>query len=152
MSFATARARELWARTGLHAWPRAYVLARVGRERAGEAAAAVAAEGDAFAAVVVEREGVSVTLPADSWRSHSLSRAAEGESGPWRVITLDLDLEPDVAGYLAPAAAALAAAGVPIVPQCGHSKDHLLVPEDKLAVALATLEALVAEARHDPIS
>jgi hypothetical protein len=63
------------------------------------------------------------------------------------VVTFDLDLDLDVCGYLAPAAGALAAAGVPIVPQCAFLKDHLLVPEAQLEAAVHALEGLSAEAR-----
>ena len=45
-------------------------------------------------------------------------------------------------GFLAAAARALAAARVPILAVCSFSKDHLLVREAQLAVALAALEAL----------
>jgi hypothetical protein len=98
---------------------------------------------------VLERDEVSLTVPEETWRSDPLRERARAESGPLRVVSFDLDLDLDVCGYLAPAAAALAAAEVPIVPQCAYLKDHLLVPKEKLAAALGALEALIAEARHD---
>jgi hypothetical protein len=63
------------------------------------------------------------------------------------VITFNLDLDLGVTGYLAPAADALARAGVPIVPQCAFLKDHLLVPAEQLETAVATLERLIAAAK-----
>jgi hypothetical protein len=57
-----------------------------------------------------------------------------------------------VTGYLAPAAEALAAAGVPIVPQCAFSKDHVLVPAEHLDVAVRALTALARAARSNPPS
>jgi uncharacterized protein len=141
------RARDLWARTTVRVWPGPCVLASLPRERAGEVAGALA-EAGGFVAFVVERDEVSLTLPEAEWRDHPLRPLARAESGPWRVLTFDLELPLDVTGYLAPAAAALAAAAVPIVPQCAFSKDHLLVPEEKLAEAVRALDALIEDARH----
>jgi len=142
------RARELWARTAVRVWPEPCVLASLPRERAGEVAGALAEAGEGFVAVVVERDEVSVTLPEAQWRDHPLRPLARAESGPWRVLTFDLELPLDVTGYLAPAAAALAAAAVPIVPQCAFSKDHILVPEEKLTEAVRALDALIEDARR----
>ena len=63
------------------------------------------------------------------------------------MITFDLDLDLAVTGYLAPAAEALAAAGVPIVPQCAFLKDHLLVPAERLETAVKALERVILLAR-----
>jgi hypothetical protein len=141
------RARALWARTTVRVWPGPCVLASLPRERAGEVAGALA-EAGGFVAFVVERDEVSLTLPEAQWRDHPLRPLARAESGPWSVLTLDLELPLDVTGYLAPAAAALAAAAVPIVPQCAFSKDHLLVPADKLTEAVRALDALIEDARQ----
>jgi hypothetical protein len=148
MTFTNDRARELWTRTRVHVWPEVYLLVSLPVELAVKAAASAARARPAFAATVLERDEVSLTVPEETWRSDSLRDRARAEAGPFRVISFDLDLDLDVSGYLAPAAAALAAAEVPIVPQCAYLKDHLLVPEEKLEAALAALDALIAEARN----
>jgi hypothetical protein len=148
MTFTNDRARELWTRTRVHVWPEVYLLVSLPVELAVKAAASAARARPAFAATVLERDEVSLTVPEETWRSDSLRDRARAEAGPFRVISFDLDLDLDVSGYLAPAAAALAAAEVPIVPQCAYLKDHLLVPEGKLDAALAALAALIAEARN----
>jgi hypothetical protein len=56
-------------------------------------------------------------------------------------------LDLDVVGYLAPAAVALAKAGISIVPQCGYLKDHLLVAEKDLEKALQTLQELISSCK-----
>ena len=68
-------------------------------------------------------------------------------ASPYRAITFDVNIDLGVVGYLAPAAARLAAAGVSIVPQCAYLKDHLLVREADLETARAVLEAFIAECR-----
>ena len=134
------RARALWVRTRIHVWPERYLLASVPSDRLAEAANLVALARDTFAALVREREEVSLTLP-DALRP-LLESLATRTAGPYRVLTFDLELELDVIGYLAPALERLAAAGVSIVPQCGVRTDHLLVFERDLDAAVGALEAL----------
>jgi hypothetical protein len=140
-------ARALWARTTLHLWPESYRLVSLPRAALAEAADLVAHAGDVFCCLVLERAEVSLTLAEGVWAASSLRPSARHEAGPFKVITFDLDLDLAVTGYLAPAAEALAAAGVPIVPQCAFLKDHLLVPAEQLKAAIRTLEEVIARAR-----
>jgi hypothetical protein len=114
-----------------------------------EAAALVARAGSSFSCLVLERDEVSLTISDAVWTVSPLRASARQEAGPFKVITFDLDLDLAVTGYLAPAAEALAAAGVPIVPQCAFLKDHLLIPMDHLATTVRCLESLAAEAQAD---
>ncbi|HEX9638219.1 MAG TPA: ACT domain-containing protein [Acidobacteriota bacterium] len=100
-----------------------------------------------FGAVVAERDEVTLTMERSQWQSSALRRRARGEAGPFRAITIDLDLGFEVCGFLAPAAERLAGAGVSIVPQCGYRKDHLLVLETQLERALQSLQALMRASR-----
>jgi hypothetical protein len=102
-----------------------------------------------FAGLVLERDEVSLAVSEDLWRESPLRPEARSEAGPYRVITLDIDVDLDVTGYLAPAAALLAEAGVSIVPICAYLKDHLLVQEKDLERALAVLHGLIALSRED---
>jgi len=144
------RARALWAKTTLHVWPEAYHLVSLPVTALGEAAALVSRTPDGFSCLVRERDEVSLTIAAAAWAESPLRPSARGDEGPFRVITFDLDLDLAVTGYLAPAAEALAAAGVPIVPQCAFLKDHLLVPAAHLDSAMRALTALTTAARSSP--
>jgi SnoaL-like domain/ACT domain len=64
---------------------------------------------------------------------------------PLRAIVLPGELPHELTGFIAALSGALARAGVPIVPIGAASRDHLLVPADRLDDALATL----AEVRED---
>jgi hypothetical protein len=102
-----------------------------------------------FAALVVERDEVSVTLPESAWLGSPLRGLALAVAGPYRALTFDIDLDLELVGFLAPAAERLAAAGVSIVPQCGYLKDHLLVREERLPDAVRVIEGLIREMRGD---
>lgn len=147
---AAGAARALWARTRLHVWPEAYRLVSLPRTALPVAAEFVGASGETFAALVVERDEVSLTVSEARWRASTLGSLARGDDGPYRAVTFDLDLDLTLTGYLAPAALRLAEAGVSIVPQCAFLKDHLLVRETQLARTLEVLEALIAECRAAP--
>ena len=137
------RTRALWARTRVHVWPERYLLASLPVARLAEATALASLAGDAFVALVRERDEVSLTVP-EALRP-SLEPLAARIAGPYRVLTFDLSLELDVIGYLAPALERLAAAGVSIVPQCGFRTDHLLVFDRDLDAAVAALDRLMRE-------
>lgn len=112
--------------------------------RAIMAAAGVIAEiGEPFAALLVDKDEVTLVIPAEAvevyerrLREHRLSDAT------YRLITFDLELEPTLIGFMALIAAALAAAQVPILPFAAFSRDHLLVPATQFEAAWATLKTL----------
>ncbi len=140
------QARAVWARTRLHLWPESYVLASLPVAALGEAALLLA-RASGFSALLLERDEVSVTLAEGLWRESALRTRALAEAGPYRAVTFDVNIDLGVVGYLAPAAARLAEAGVSIVPQCAFSKDHLLVREADLETARTVLEALIVESQ-----
>src|SRR5262249_47402268 len=111
------RTRALWARTRLQVWPEWYRLVSFPPPPAAAAASLLAASAGRFCALVLERDEMSLTVAEDVWRSSPLKDKAGAEVGPLRAITFSLALDLDVVGYLAPAAARLAAAGISIVPQ-----------------------------------
>jgi hypothetical protein len=141
------RARAVWARTSLRVWPGALVLASLPPSALAEAADLVG-RAAGFAALVLERDEVSLTVEEESWRASPLRALASAEAGPYRAITLEAELELGMVGYLAPAAGLLAEAGVSIVPQCAYLKDHLLVRDADLETARRVLEGFIAECRR----
>ncbi|SDL97494.1 hypothetical protein SAMN04487949_0365 [Halogranum gelatinilyticum] len=69
------------------------------------------------------------------------------ESG-WTLLTFDAVLPFDLVGFLAVVASALADAGVSIFALSAYSTDHVLVKEDDVETALATLAELGCEIRR----
>jgi hypothetical protein len=60
----------------------------------------------------------------------------------WRLLTFDVVLPFELVGFLATVATALAAADVSVFALSAYSTDHLLVRQDDLETALATLSDL----------
>ena len=127
-------------------WPEPCWLVSLPVDALDAAAEWIGGAGGSFSALIVERDEVSLTLPESLWLGSPLRGLAKASAGPFRALTLDLDVALDVTGYLAPLAERLAAEGVSIVPQCAYAKDHVLVHEAQLEAAIGVVEALVAEA------
>jgi hypothetical protein len=148
-----ARSREVWAKARIKVWPDPVVLATFPRF-AGDRVAAFAGrvgvkEAAAFVAFLTEGEECTLTAPEaafDAWRLRK--RATEVARG-LRAITIEASMPVDLVGFLAPAADRLAAADIPIIPQCGFRTDHILVPGDRLDGAVRVIEGLVADARKE---
>ncbi len=60
----------------------------------------------------------------------------------FRLITIDVQLDPQMVGFMAAISAALKDAGVSIMTYAAYSRDHLFVPVDQFDTAMTTLEAL----------
>ena len=144
---ASERTRSLWAQTRLEVWPEWYRLVSFPTAQGAAAASLLAASAGRFCALVLERDELSLTVAEDVWRKSPLRDMARSEIGPLRAITFSLSLDLDVVGYLAPAAARLADAGISVVPQCAASRDHLLVPAHRLEDAVRVLEQLIRDCR-----
>lgn len=147
----SAEARSLWARTRIRRWPERLVLVSLPHGSIEEATRLVAesvqrGEAESFAAIVVEADEVSLTIDELMWHEASERIVHHAVAGPYAAITLVLDINLGVCGYLLPAARRLAEAGISIVPQCAYRKDHLLIREEHADRAVAILERLVAEA------
>lgn len=148
-----ARSREVWSSARIKVWPDPVVLATFPRF-AGDRVAAFAGrvgarDANAFAAFLTEGDECTLTAPEgafDAWRLRK--RATEVVRG-LRAITIDASMPVDLVGFLSPAAARLASAEIPIIPQCGFRTDHILVPARLLDDAVRVLEGLVADARKE---
>ena len=137
-------ARAVWAKTRVLVWPERYVLASLELADLSAASALVVRQGAGFAALVVERDEVSVTVLESLWQASGLT--ARALDGPFRALTLDVNIDLSVCGYMAPLAVRLAEAGVSIIPQCAYLKDHLLIHERNIERAVAEVERMIREA------
>lgn len=122
---------------------REYALLRL-PPRAITAAAGVLAEiSEPFSALIVDKDEVTLIIPAEAVPDFAARlRDHVAAASSYRLITLDVVLEPTLVGFMARISAALAAAGVSILPLAAYSRDHLLVPSAQADTARQALEKL----------
>lgn len=108
------------------------------------AAAGVIAEiGEPFAALIADKDEVTLIIPADALPDFERRlpgyRVAQTE---YHLITFDVALEPTLVGFMARVSTVLAQAGIPIFPFAAFSRDHLLVPAEQFSAAMTALTTL----------
>jgi hypothetical protein len=89
---------------------------------------------DRTVGMVRESEGVTLILPQPDADAAGLPY-----TGTWARVTLAVHSDLSAVGFLAAVAAKLAAAGISVNPLAGVYHDHLFVPSEKAAAALAAL-------------
>jgi hypothetical protein len=122
-----------------------YRLVRLPPQAVMLAASVIAELAGPFSSVVVDKDEVTLLIPAGALegfaqrlRDHQISETS------YRLITLDVELDPSLVGFLARISRGLANAGVSIVALGSYSRDHLLVPVDQFDKAWASIEKLTA--------
>jgi hypothetical protein len=120
-----------------------YTLLRLPASAITAAAGVVAQIGEPFCALIVDKNEVSLVIPADALPDfikrlpgHSAAQQA------YRLITFDLELDLALVGFMARVSRALAEAGVSILPLAAYSRDHILVPAAQFDIAMSALRKL----------
>lgn len=105
------------------------------------AASIVAEIGEPFTALIVDKDEVTLLIPDEAvtdfesrLRGHTINPVK------LRLITFDVELDMSVIGFMAAVSAVLAEADVTIFPFAAYSRDHVLVPADKLEAAVEALQ------------
>ncbi|MCY4064615.1 MAG: ACT domain-containing protein [Chloroflexi bacterium] len=107
------------------------------------AAGLVAEIGQPFCAFIVDKDEVSVIIPAGAVAAFDTRlRAASVSAETYRLITLEAVLDPVLVGLLARITDALATAGIPILTFAAYSRDHIFVPQDDFDKAILALQTL----------
>jgi hypothetical protein len=108
------------------------------------AAAGVLAQiAEPFAALIIDRHEVTLIMPevylegfAERLRDHRRDAAS------YRLITFNIALDSALVGFMARISAALAAAGVSILPLAAFERDHILVRSEQFDTAMTALRQL----------
>jgi hypothetical protein len=120
-----------------------YLLVKLPANAITPAASVMAELGEPFSAMIVDKDEITLVIPADAWNVFTarLLGATISEI-QYRLITFDIPLDLALVGFMARISRALAEAGVPIMVYAAFSRDHLLVPAEHFEKAWATLERL----------
>jgi hypothetical protein len=120
-----------------------YVVLKLPAAAITPAASIIAELGEPFCALIVDKDEVTLVVPHDvPVEFGARLRGHEAIAYQYRLITIDAVLPPDLVGFMAKISAALADAGVTLLPYAAFSRDHLLVPEAQFETAMAALQKL----------
>ena len=120
-----------------------YCLLRLPASAITAAAGVVAQIAEPFCALVIDQHEVSLILPWEALNEFQARLpAVEVAAEMCCLITVDVVMEPELTGLVARISAALALAGIPILPFASFSRDHFLVPAELLDDALSALRQL----------
>ena len=88
---------------------------------------------------------VTLLLEEEDWRTLRYAARDARVEGSFRLVTLDIELDWHVVGYLARVTESLAAEGISVGALSAFTRDHLLVRQQDLSRVLRVLGAHVAE-------
>ena len=120
-----------------------YVLVKLPANGILVAAGILAEIGKPFGALIVDKD--EVTLLVDARATETFTRRLLNTTvskKTYRLISLDVELEPELVGLIAIISRALADAEISILTFAAFSRDHLLVPTKQFDEALTALENL----------
>jgi hypothetical protein len=111
------------------------------------AAAGIIAEiGEPFCALIVDKDEVTLIIPAEAWDDfqqrlpkHQLMEQT------YRLITFDAVLDPSLIGFMARISQTLTEVKVSILPVAAYSRDHIFVPAQQFDIAMSALERIKSE-------
>jgi hypothetical protein len=120
-----------------------YVLVKLPPKAITAAAGVVAQVSEPFCALLVDKDEVSLVIPQEAWEDFQSRLPGHVVNAQYyRLLTFDIELDFNVIGFMALISAALAEAGVSILPLAAYSRDHILVSAAQLDTALAALREL----------
>jgi hypothetical protein len=134
---------QILAEVTLYSDQQDYIIVQLPTMAIMAAAGIIAEIGEPFCALIVDKDEVSVVVPADSWGDFSKRLPGHKTADkPYRLITFDTPLEMTLVGFMARISQVLAEANVSILPLAAFSRDHVLVPAEQFDIALTALEQL----------
>jgi hypothetical protein len=143
----TATVAELLSRTRVEVAPATYFVIGLRHEEWKRLLEnpELSPRGDAPFMLLRDEREVTLLLDETDWRAmRHAARDARVEGG-FRLVTLDIELDWAVVGFLARITELLAQAGISCGALSSFSRDHLLIKQDDLAAALRSLGPHVAE-------
>lgn len=131
------------AQTHLFTDAQRYVILRISHDQYHEAHALLAQHTAPFAALVVDKDEVTLVVAAALWETARPTLSVVDETPLYRLITFDLPLDLGLVGYLATLCGVIAEAGISIISLSAFSRDHIFVQEDDFDRAWATLRDFI---------
>lgn len=139
----TQTVQDILKQAKLYSDGQLYTFVRLPASAITAASGLVASIGEAFCGLIVDKDEVSLMIPAEAWADFQ-QRFVDSQvaSQQYRLVTFDLVLDMDLIGFMAYVSAALAEANVSILPMAAFSRDHLFVQAKDFEAAMSTLKSL----------
>lgn len=139
----TQTAHQILKQADLYSDGQSYTFLRLPAAAITAAAGLVASIGEPFCGLIVDKDEVSLMIPAEAWADFS-DRFVDSQvaAQSYRLITFDIVLDADLVGFLAYVSVVLAQAEVSIMPMAAFSRDHLFVQEEQFDQAMSALKSL----------
>jgi hypothetical protein len=139
----TSTARQLFAQCRLYSDPRDYAVISLPPQAIMGGAGVIAEYGDAFSALIADKDEVTLVLLAEAWPDFAARLPGHRVAADYyRLITFEIELEMSLVGFMALISGALAEADVSILALAAFTRDHLLVKREQLEAALDALRRL----------
>lgn len=134
---------DLYAKMNLYTDELDYIIIKFPPTGITVAAGILAEISDPFGAIVVDKDEVTLIIPAEVMDDFSKRlRDVEKSTNTYRLITLDIVLDFSIIGFMAGISKALADAKISILPISAFSRDHILVKTSDFTKAWDVLSAL----------
>jgi hypothetical protein len=120
-----------------------YVLLQLPARAIMAAAGIIAEIGEPFSVLIADKDEVSLLISTEALEAFA-DRLPDQQSNHnlYRLITIDVALDPNLTGFMAHLSTALAEVGVPVFPYAAFTRDHIVVPAEHFERALTALEKL----------
>lgn len=131
------------AAAGLYTDGERYALIRLPSRAIIAAAGIVAEMSTPFVALLLDKDAITLLVLEDALSDFETRlQEAEIATTRYRLLTLDVELEPELVGFMARISTALAEASISILTYAAFNRDHIFVPEADFDRAHATLKRL----------
>lgn len=134
-------AAEIFTQAILYTDDFAYTLIHLPPTAITPAAAVLAEIGESFSALIVDKDEVTLLLAEDDWDAYQRRLPDHTTMGPYRLITFDLELDPDLIGFMAYICTILAQVNVSVLPFSAYARDHFFVQAGDFETAWNALQA-----------
>ncbi len=139
--------RRLFGSAQLYSDGRPYAVVSLPRDQMRAATILFGGLAEPFAAMIVDRDEITIVIHEMDWSVAGRDLPGMRVLNDYRLITLDVELEADVTGFMDVVCRLLAEAGVPMLPVAAYSRDHLLVGATGFDRAWQALSDLIAACR-----
>ena len=134
-------AAQAFAQVTLYSDDRLYSLIHLPAPAITAAAGVLAEIGEAFSALIADKDEVSLILPQDAWEEFARRLPDHQVVSDYRLITFDLPLDMALIGFMALVARILADAGLSLMALSAFERDHILISAAQFQAAWDALQA-----------